>query len=155
LVGAENDRPTATRRRSAAEIGQTELFPRMKIPLMPSMKALFSAHRRNIDALTAANKVAMEGARAAAWKNLDIMRQAMADLSEGIYVTMTPELPRRKTVKQAEVIKQAYQNATINMKVLGDTIQHSSTEAVKLLNTRFTEALEEVQSLVHPANSVS
>jgi len=148
------------RRQAATETGRstidlTEMFARMKIPFIPGMEVLFAAQRRNIDALTAANKVAREGARAVAWRNLDIMRQAMADLSEGMHVVMTPEPPREKVARQVEVIKQAYQHATVSMKEVGEMIQDSSTEAVKLLNTRFTEALEEVKSLSQAANPVS
>ena len=33
------------------------------------------------------------------------------------------------------------------MKELGDLIQHSNEEAVKLLNNRFVEALDEVKAL--------
>ena len=160
LIGAEKNPPMAARRQAATEIGRstidlTEMFARMKIPLMPGMEVLFAAQRRNIDALTAANKVATEGARAVARRNLEIMRQTMADLSEGMHVVMKPEPPREKVARQAEVIKQAYQHATVSMKELGEMIQDSSTEAVKLLNMRFTEALEEVKSLVQVANPVS
>jgi phasin family protein len=160
LIGVENNPPMAARRRAATEMGRstidlTEMFPRMKFPFMPGVEALFAAQRRNIDALVAANKVAMEGARAVAWRNLEIMRQTMADLSEGIHVAMTLEPPRAKTARQAEVIKQAYQNATVSMKEMGEMIQDSRIVAVKVLNTRFTEALEEVKSLVQVANPVS
>ena len=51
-------------------------------------------------------------------------------------------------MKQAELLKQAYQRAVTHMKELGDLIQQSNQEALGLINQRFAEAMDEVKTLV-------
>ena len=40
----------------------TRYFSEMKMPAMPDMEALLAAHRRNMETISAANRVALEGA---------------------------------------------------------------------------------------------
>ena len=59
----------------------TKMFSDMKmpgVPGMPDMDAFLSAHRRNMEVLTAANRVALEGAQAVARRHMEIMQQTMA-----------------------------------------------------------------------------
>jgi phasin family protein len=128
-------------------IDLTEMFARMKLPFMPDMQALVAVQRRNIEALIAANKVAMEGAQAVAQRNLEIIQQTMVELAESTQAMASPEAPLAKAAKQAEIVKKTYEHAVINMKELGEMIQHANAEAVEVLNKRFTEAMDEVKEL--------
>ncbi len=124
-----------------------KLFADMKLPAMPDMEAFVNASRRNMETLTAANKVALEGAQAVARRHMEIMQQNMTELTEAVRALSAVEAPQAKAAKQAEMLKSAYEKAVANMKELGDLIQHSNAEAVKLLNARFVEALDEVKAL--------
>jgi phasin family protein len=137
--------------KSPFDIDLTEMFARMKLPFMPDMQALVAAQRRNLEALTEANKLALEGAQAVARRNLEIMQQTMAELAENMQAMASPETPSAKASKQAEMVKKTYERAVTNMKELGEMIQHANAEAVEVLNTRFTEAVEEVKSLAQKA----
>lgn len=125
----------------------TRMFSEMKLPAMPDMEAFLAASRRNIETLTAANKVAMEGAQAVARRNMEIMQQSMSELTECLRALSTAEGPQAKAAKQAEMLKQAYERAVANMQELRDLIQQSNAEALALLNRRFAEALDEVKVL--------
>jgi phasin family protein len=125
----------------------TKLFSEMKLPAMPDMEAFVAASRRNIETLTAANRVAMEGAQAVARRNMEIMQQNMAELTECMTALASAEGPQAKAAKQAELLKQAYERAVANMQELRDLIQQSNTEALALLNRRFAEAMDEVKAL--------
>ena len=46
------------------------------------------------------------------------------------------------------MMKSAYEHAVGNMRELADLIQKSNTEALSLLNQRFTEAMDEVKGMV-------
>jgi phasin family protein len=124
-----------------------KLFSDMKMPAVPDMEAFIAASRRNIETLTAANKVALEGAQAVARRHMEIVQQSMAELTEAVRAMSTMEGPQAKAAKQADLLKNAYERAVANMKEIGDLIQNSNAEAVKLLNTRFIEALDEVKVL--------
>jgi len=125
----------------------TKLFSEMKLPAMPDMEAFVTANRRNIETLTAANRVAMEGAQAVARRNMEIMQQNLAELTECMTALASAEGPQAKAAKQAELLKQAYERAVANMQELRDLIQQSNTEALALLNRRFAEAMDEVKAL--------
>jgi phasin family protein len=134
--------------KSMADFGEFgKLFADMKLPAVPDMEAFVTASRRNMETLTAANKVALEGAQAVARRHMEIMQQNMAELAEAVRAMSSLEAPQAKAAKQAELLKQAYERAVANMKELGDLIQHSNAEAVKLLNARFAEAMDEVKAL--------
>ena len=125
----------------------TKLFADMKFPAMPDMSAFATAQQRNVDALTAANKMAMEGAQAVARRHAEIVQKAIADMSAGMQALSGAEAPQAKAAKQAELLKQTYANAVANLKELSDLIQHANAEAVQVLNARFAEALDELKML--------
>lgn len=131
----------------------TRLFADMKLPALPDMEAFLAANRRNMEAFTAANRVAVEGAQAVARRHMEIMQQNMAELTEAMRALATMEAPQEKAARQAEMLKQAYQRAVAQMNEMRDLIQQSNTEALGLLNKRFTEALDEVKNLAEKAKS--
>src|ERR1700710_1096855 len=134
--------------KSMADFGEFgKLFADMKLPAMADMDAFVSASRRNMETLTAANRVALEGAQAVARRHMEIVQQNMAEMTEAVRAMSSMEAPQAKAAKQAELLKAAYERAVSNMKELGDLIQHSNAEAVKLLNARFAEAMDEVKAL--------
>jgi phasin family protein len=125
----------------------TRLFSEMKVPTMPDMEALMAAHRRNLETLSAANRVALEGAQAVARRNMEIMQQTMSELTEGIRHFTDVDAPAARAARQADMLKAAYERAVANMQEIGDLIQKSNGEALSLLNKRFAEAMEEVKAL--------
>ena len=130
------------------------MFAEMKMPALPDMEALMSAHRRNLETLSAANRVALEGAQAVARRNMEIMQQTMSELTENMRQFNTGEPPQDRAVRQADMLKGAYERAVGNMQEIGDLIQRSNGEALELLNKRFVEAVDEVKSLVAKGEGV-
>ncbi len=125
----------------------TKMLGGMKMPV-PDIEALMGAHRRNLETLAAANKVALEGAQAIARRNMEIMQQTMAELSDGMRHFSATETPQSRAAQQADMLKSAYERAVSNMQEISGLIQKSNGEALTLLNHRFTEAVEEVKLLV-------
>jgi phasin family protein len=123
------------------------LFADMKLPVVPDMEAFAAASRRNMEAITAANRIALEGAQAVARRHMEIMQQGMAEMTEAVRAFASADAPQDKAAKQAELLKQAYEQAVANMKEIGDLIQQSTAEAIGLLNRRFAEAMDELRAL--------
>ena len=144
----------ATGMKTAVESGMnamqefTRMFSDMKFPAMPDMDSLISAHRRNMETLSAANRVALEGAQIVARRNMEIMQQSIGELSDTMRQLTSAESPQARAARQAELLKEAYERAVANMKELADLIQRSNSEAIQLLNNRFAEAMDEVKGLV-------
>jgi len=105
------------------------------------------------EALSAANRVALEGAQAVARRHFEILQQTATELTETLRQLATADTPQNKAASQAELLKQAYERAVANTKELSELIQRSNAEALGLLNARFTEALDEVKALVATANT--
>jgi phasin family protein len=80
------------------------------------------------------------------------MQQTMAELADTMRTLATAEAPQAKAAKQAELLKLAYERAVTNTRELSDLIQRSNGEALSLLNHRFTEAMDEVKTLMSQAN---
>ena len=126
----------------------SRMFKDMKLPALPDTEALLNAHKRNMETLTAANRVAMEGAQAVAKRHMEIMQQTMAEMGESMRALSGATQPQEKAATQAELLKRAYERAVANGKELGDMIQHANGEALSLLNQRFVEAMDEVKGLM-------
>ena len=121
------------------------------MPGLPDMRGLMEAHRRNMEVLSAANRVAMEGAQTVARRHMEIMQQSMSELSETMRALAAPEAPQAKAAKQAEMLKVSFERAVTNMRELADLMQRSNGEAVGLLNTRFVEAVDEAKGFLEKA----
>ncbi len=118
------------------------------MPTMPDMGGLAEAQRRNLEALSNANRVALEGAQAVARRHMEILQASMAEMTDAIRMMSGTESPQLRAAKQAELLKSAYERAVTNMKEVADLIQNSNSEALGVLNKRFTEAFDEVKTLV-------
>ena len=125
----------------------SKVFREMKVPAMPDMESVLAAHKRNLEALSDANRVALEGAQAVARRHLEIMQSTMAGLTETLKSISVTDAPASRAAKQAELLKQAYENAVSNTRELGDLIQKSNSEAMEKLNQRFSEAMTEMKTL--------
>ena len=126
----------------------SKMFETMRFPAMPDMDLMLGAYRRNLEALSAANRVALEGAQQIARRNMEIMQQTMGEMTDAMRGLTATESPQDRAGKQAEMLKGAYERAVGHMKELADLIQRSNGEALDVLNQRFTEAMDEVKGLV-------
>ena len=141
--------------RNAAETNKalfgdiTRMFSEMRFPTMlPDTGVLMAAHRRNMDVLSHANRLALEGAQAVARRHMEIMQQTMTELTEHVRELASTDTPQHKAARQAELVKQSYERAIGNIRELSDLIQRSNGEAVSLLNDRFKEAMDEIKGLL-------
>jgi hypothetical protein len=61
----------------------------MKFPVTPDMGAVMVAHSRNRDSLAASARFILEGAQSVAKREVEMMQQAFADLTDGMQ-TLSP-----------------------------------------------------------------
>ncbi len=125
----------------------TKMFAEFRLPAMPDMTALAKAQQKNLEAITAANKVALEGARAVAERHMEIVQQSVAEMQDAMRSMAEPGAAQEQAAKRADMAKAAYERAVGQMQELADLIQKSSGEALSVLHARFAEAMEEVKSL--------
>jgi phasin family protein len=127
----------------------TRHFAELRFPTMiPDSSALLAAHRRNMEVLSAANRLALEGAQAVARRHMEIMQQTMTEFTEHARELSHAESPQAKAARQAELVKKSYERAVANIKDLSDLIQRSNAEALHVLSDRFKEAMDEIKALL-------
>ncbi len=129
----------------------TRMITQMKFPALPNADALLGAHQRNMEALSAANRITMEGAQIVAKRHMEIIQQTMAEMTETMQALASSDAPQAKLAKQSEMLKRAYERAVANTTELSELIQRANREALEQLSQRFTEAMGEVKRLMEQA----
>lgn len=119
----------------------------VKVPGV-DMQALLSLQRKNVEALTEANKRAVEGMQAVAKRQAEILAQAMTEAANAAQQVAGAGNPQEMGAKQAELTKQAFEKALADMRELSEMISKANTEAFAVINRRVTESIEELKALL-------
>ncbi len=112
------------------------------------VEAVVASQRRNLEALTAANQLALEGMQAVARRQSEIFRQMMEEASQAMRDVMAAGSPEDKAAKQTELVKEAFKRAIANMRELADMVSKSQGEAFEVINKRVTDSLDELKTVV-------
>ncbi len=132
----------------------TRRFSEMRFPSMiPDPSALMAAHRRNMEVLAQANRLALEGAQAVGRRHMEIMQQTLSEFSEHMRELSATETPQAKAARQAELVKTSYEHAVANIRDLSELIQRSNAEALQVLSDRFRELMDEIKGLLEKTES--
>jgi phasin family protein len=153
----ETPRPAVDATNPAAVLAEmTRRFTEIRFPSMiPDSGALLAAHRRNMEVLSNANRLALEGAQAVARRHMEIMQHTMTELTEHMRELTAAETPQAKAARQAELVKKSYEHAVANIRELSDLIQRSNGEALAVLTERFKEAMDEIKGLLEKSEHPS
>lgn len=119
----------------------------MKMPNV-DMDAIVSSSRKNIEALTQANRIAFEGFQAVAKRQVEIMRETMTEAAS-VLRSMTSNPSEAKVAP--EVLKKAFEAALANMRELAEMTSKANSEAFDVIQKRVTESIAEVKSLTAKA----
>lgn len=122
-------------------------FGEFKLP-SPDFEGVIAAQRRNVEAIVAANQLAVEGYQAVARRQAEIIRQSMEETSSVVTELLTPGTPEDKVAKQAALVKAAFEKASANLKELSELVAKSNSEAAEVLSKRVKESIEEMQGIL-------
>jgi len=123
----------------------TKIMGDFRVPGI-DMEAAVASQRKNIEALTQANQLAVEGVQALMRRQVEITRQAMEDFSAMFRDFVQPNgSPEDRFAKQAEYSKHAIEKGLSNAKELTELVTKANTEAFNVINKRVTESLDEVR----------
>jgi len=125
----------------------TKYLGEFKVPGV-DVETLVAAQRKNIEALTAANRLAYEGVQAVMKRQVEILRQTMEEVASATRDLSEPGTPQDKAAKQTELAKDVFERALANMRELAEMMARSNSEAFDLLNKRYTQSLEEFRELL-------
>lgn len=112
------------------------------------MEKVVSSQRRNLEALAAANQLAIEGMQAVARRQAEIFRQAMEESSAAMKAVMAAGSPEDKAARQTDLTKEAFKRAIANMRELAEMVSKSQGEALEVINKRVTDSLDELRDTI-------
>jgi phasin family protein len=125
----------------------TKLMGGMKLPGVDAA-GMVESQRRNIEALTAANNLAVEGMQAVAKRQAEILRASLEEMTKASGELMTAGGPEDAMAKQAEMTKRAFAKAITNMRELAELVAKSNNEACDVINKRVAEGLDELRDSI-------
>jgi phasin family protein len=125
----------------------TKLFTQYRMPGF-DVQALVEAQRRNIDALTRANQLALEGLQTVARRQAEIVRGGIEDASALLRDLSHGKSPEDHVARQTDAAKKALEQALANVRELSEIVTRAGNEAVEVLSKRLGEQIEEAKSLV-------
>lgn len=130
----------------------TKLLGDFKVPGV-DFESIIASQRKNIEAVTAANQLAVEGLQAVLRRQAEIIRQSIEEASSLVGDLTSPSAPEEKAAKQADLVKSAFEKALANIKELSEMVAKSNSEAAEVLTKRVSESLEEVKSAIAKAKA--
>lgn len=126
-----------------------KFFANGKTPLF-DVEAVFAAQRKNVEALTVANRVAFEGAQAVFRRQTELAREAIEGLSSLSKEFTAAGSTEDKLAKQADAAKTAFETALANGRELAGLVQKASDEAVSVISKRVVANFDEMKSALQP-----
>lgn len=113
---------------------------------------VLETQRRNIEALTAANQAAVEGVRAMAKRQSEILQQTLDAAKKAVTQLGQAGTPQDAAIKQAEIAKTGFEQAIANSRELAQLAAKSNAEATEAISARISEGLGEIQALAKSFN---
>ena len=112
------------------------------------VESILASQRKNIEAVTAANQLAIEGLQAVLRRQAEIVRSSVEEAGTYVNQVAAAGTPEEKAAKQAELVKVAFEKALSNIKELAELVAKSNTEAADVLSKRVSESLDEVKAAI-------
>ncbi|MCA8908382.1 MAG: phasin family protein [Rhodospirillaceae bacterium] len=128
----------------------TKMMGDFKFPGL-DVEGIMATQRKNIEAVQAANKLAMEGLQAVAQRQTEILRQTMEEISKMMQDMMAAGTPEDRMAKHADLLKTAFERTLSNMREMAEMIAKSNTEAAEVISARVSENLEEIKGMAKAA----
>ena len=107
------------------------------------VEALMASQRKNLEALTQANQVAVQGFQELAKRQVEFARSAMDEASAMVRGWSETGTAEERLQKQAAFAKQALEKSVSGTREFVELAGKTQTEAFDVLNKRFSESLEE------------
>lgn len=109
------------------------------------VEAMLAMQRKNVEALTQANQLAVEGVQAVARRQAEIAREAVEEASNATRELFQSKSPEDRLAKQAELAKLVIEKAVSNIRELTEIVSKANADAFGVINKRVTEGFDEVR----------
>jgi len=111
------------------------------------VEAVWAAQRRNIEALSQANQLAVEGVHALAKRQIEMTQQTLEDFSTLVREMAQPSSTEERIAKHTEFTKKMIDKGLTHGREVAALAAKAGTEATEVLQKRTTEGLDEMKAL--------
>ena len=132
-------------RNSFFDFDVTKMFTEFRLKPF-DVEAVWAAQRRNIEALSQANQLAVEGAHAVVKRQIEITQQTFDDLSTLMREMTLPASTEDRIAKQTEYTKKIIDKGLSHGREIAMMATKTGTEAAELLQKRTTEGIDELKA---------
>lgn len=122
----------------------SKLFGEMKLPGF-DLAAIYEMQRKNVEAMTAANRLALDSMRAVVERQVQLAQQSTENAQAALR-SMAEGGGTVDAEEQLERARAAVEKATADLRELMDMVTRSQSEIYDILNKRMMEALEEMKA---------
>jgi phasin family protein len=110
------------------------------------VEAVWAAQRRNIEALTQANQLAVEGVHALAKRQIEMTQQTFEDLSTMVREMALPSSTEDRIAKHTEYTKKIIDKSLTHGREIAALATKAGSEATEVLQRRTAEGLDEMRA---------
>jgi phasin family protein len=116
--------------------------------------AILDMQRKNVEAFTAASQTFTQGLQTVAKRQSEIARQQMEQFQSLLTTAAPTAKVEDNLVKQADLVKAAYEKNVSNARELQDILTKVTTEASDILSRRVVASLDEIKSVAQKPKAV-
>ena len=124
----------------------TQMLKDYKLPGV-DVDALVASQRKNVEALTSANRTIFEGVQAITKRQAEIMQETMNETTKAADALSKAGSPNEAAAKQAELAKEAFERALSNMREVAEMATKANQEVASTINSRISDTLDEVRDM--------
>jgi len=108
-------------------------------------ESMMATQRKNLEAITQANQLAVEGVQAVTRRQVEIAREAFEGASAALKELVQPSAPEDRMAKNAELAKQVFEKSLANCRELTELVTKANAEAFDVITKRFSESFDELR----------
>jgi len=124
----------------------SNMLKQYKLPGV-DVDAVVASQKKNLEALTSANRTAIEGLQSVVKRQAEILQETMNEASKAVDALSKAGSPADVAAKQAELTKDAFERALGNMRDLAEMVTKSNQEATSTINSRISASLDELKDV--------
>lgn len=122
-------------------------FQMMSIPGM-DVSEWVSMQQKNVDALTKANQVLLDGTQQVMEKQMQIMQKAVDEATKAAQDLLEEKDASAQASKRFDLAKDAFTQAVGSLDEVSDIATKSNREAMELIKSRALDAFDELKTIV-------
>src|SRR5665213_679129 len=135
--------PTMMNSKPFMDMDVSKAFANFKVPGFDA-EGMISTQRKNLEAFTQANQLAVEGVQAVTRRQVEIAREAFEGASAAMRELSQPGAPEERFAKNAELAKQVFQKSIANAREIAEMMSKANAEAFEVITKRVPESLDEI-----------